>query len=333
MRAPVSPALPVESFNPASGLGNPHLQTLWGPLWRTKPVVEHQRERLWLDDGDFLDLDWHGAPSACQPLVLLLHGLTGSSGSHYIVGQQCALAAQGWASVALNWRGCSGEPNLLARSYHSGASVDLAAAVAHLRARFPLAPLYAVGYSLGGNMLACLLAKEGESVPLDAAVIVSAPFMLEQCSYHMDKGYSRVYQRYLLNLLKANAARKLKAYPDTLPVSLRQLKKVRRIREFDDLITAKIHGFADAIDYYRQCSAMPLLSKITQPTLIIHAKDDPFMDHHSIPAQEFLPDNVHYQLTEHGGHVGFIGGTLRRPKMWLEARIPDWLTPYLDGAT
>jgi uncharacterized protein len=124
VRAPVSPALPVESFNPASGLGNPHLQTLWGPLWRTKPVVEHQRERLWLDDGDFLDLDWHGAPSAYQPLVLLLHGLTGSSGSHYIVGQQCALAAQGWASVALNWRGCSGEPNLLARSYHSGASED-----------------------------------------------------------------------------------------------------------------------------------------------------------------------------------------------------------------
>lgn len=201
-----------------------------------------------------------------------------------------------------------------------------------LRENYGTVPTAAVGYSLGGNMLACLLAKEGESVPLDAAVIVSAPFMLEQCSYHMDKGFSRVYQRYLLNLLKANAARKLKAYPDTLPVSLRQLKKVRRIREFDDLITAKIHGFADAIDYYRQCSAMPLLSKIAQPTLIIHAKDDPFMDHHSIPAQEFLPDNVHYQLTEHGGHVGFIGGTLRRPKMWLEARIPDWLTPYLDGA-
>ena len=194
-----------------------------------------------------------------------------------------------------------------------------------LRDNFGNVPTAAVGYSLGGNMLACLLAKEGESVPLNAAVIVSAPFMLEQCSYHMDKGFSRVYQRYLLNLLKANAARKLKAYPDTLPVSLRQLKKVRRIREFDDLITAKIHGFADAIDYYRQCSAMPLLSKITQPTLIIHAKDDPFMDHHSIPAQEFLPDNVHYQLTEHGGHVGFIGGTLRRPKMWLDNLIESFV--------
>ena len=115
MRATAFPVIPAQPFIPASGLGNPHLQTLWGPLWRTKPVVEHQRERLWLEDGDFLDLDWHGTPSAYAPLVLLLHGLTGSSGSHYIVGQQRALAAQGWASVALNWRGCSGEPNLLFR--------------------------------------------------------------------------------------------------------------------------------------------------------------------------------------------------------------------------
>jgi len=106
-----SPVIPAQPFTPASGLGNPHVQTLWGPLWRTKPLIDHQRERLWLDDGDFLDLDWHGTPSAYAPLVLLLHGLTGSSASHYIVGQQRALAAQGWVSVALNWRGCSGEPN------------------------------------------------------------------------------------------------------------------------------------------------------------------------------------------------------------------------------
>ncbi|WP_243400640.1 hydrolase, partial [Klebsiella pneumoniae] len=158
----------------------------------------------------------------------------------------------------------------------------------------------------------------------------TAPFMLEACSYHMDKGFSRVYQRYLLNLLKANASRKLKAYPGSLPVDLRQLKGMRRIREFDDMITAKIHGFADALDYYRQCSAMPRLSDITKPTLIIHAKDDPFMDHHSIPPQEQLPANVEYQLTEQGGHVGFVSGTLRKPEMWLERRIPDWLNRWLE---
>jgi predicted alpha/beta-fold hydrolase len=116
-------------------------------------------------------------------------------------------------------------------------------------------------------------------------------------------------------------------------VSLTQLKSLRRIRDFDDLITAKIHGFADAIDYYRQCSAMPLLNQIAKPTLIIHAKDDPFMDHHVIPEPENLPSQVEYQLTEHGGHVGFIGGTLRRPEMWLESRIPDWLTTYLEASS
>ncbi|EMU5309704.1 hydrolase [Escherichia coli] len=200
-----------------------------------------------------------------------------------------------------------------------------------LQREFGHAPTAAVGYSLGGNMLACLLAKEGNDLPVDAAVIVSAPFMLEACSYHMEKGFSRVYQRYLLNLLKANAARKLAAYPGTLPINLAQLKSVRRIREFDDLITARIHGYADAIDYYRQCSAMPMLNRIAKPTLIIHAKDDPFMDHQVIPKPESLPPQVEYQLTEHGGHVGFIGGTLLHPQMWLESRIPDWLTTYLEA--
>ncbi|STJ78175.1 putative hydrolase [Escherichia coli] len=135
----------------------------------------------------------------------------------------------------------------------------------------------------------------------------------------------------MLNLLKANAARKLAAYPGTLPINLAQLKSVRRIREFDDLITARIHGYADAIDYYRQCSAMPMLNRIAKPTLIIHAKDDPFMDHQVIPKPESLPPQVEYQLTEHGGHVGFIGGTLLHPQMWLESRIPDWLTTYLEA--
>lgn len=137
-----------DRFTPAFGLGNPHLQTLWGPLWRKTTHIERQRERLWLADGDFLDLDWHGPHDAQTPLVLVLHGLTGSSNSPYVAGLQKALAAQAWASVALNWRGCSGEPNLLARSYHSGASEDLAETVAHLRAKRPLAPRSTRGLSM-----------------------------------------------------------------------------------------------------------------------------------------------------------------------------------------
>ena len=249
----------------------------------------------------------------------------GSMGAARLAGKQ-----RGWLGVVMHFRGCSGEPNRNHRIYHSGETEDGTWFLHWLKREFGPAPTAAVGYSLGGNMLGCLLAEEGDRCPLDAAVIVSAPFMLEACSYHMDKGFSRVYQRYLLNLLKANASRKLKAYPGSLPVDLRQLKGMRRIREFDDMITAKIHGFADALDYYRQCSAMPRLSDITKPTLIIHAKDDPFMDHHSIPPQEQLPANVEYQLTEQGGHVGFVSGTLRKPEMWLERRIPDWLNRWLE---
>ncbi|WP_333501766.1 hydrolase [Kluyvera genomosp. 2] len=319
------------TFVPMRGVSNRHLQTMLPRLIRRKLQFTPHWQRLELPDGDFVDLAWSEDPQAARhkPRLVVFHGLEGSLYSPYAHGLINAAKEQGWLCVVMHFRGCSGEPNRLNRIYHSGETEDGTWFLHWLAREYGHVPTAAVGYSLGGNMLACLLAKEGDNVPVDAAAIVSAPFMLEACSYHMDKGFSRVYQRYLLNLLKGNAARKLKAYPGSLPVDLRQLKSMRRIREFDDSITSKIHGFADAIDYYRQCSAMPILSKITKPTLIIHAKDDPFMDHHSIPAQEELPDNVEYQLTEHGGHVGFIGGTLRHPEMWLEKRIPAWLMRWL----
>ncbi|MTH47753.1 hydrolase [Intestinirhabdus alba] len=327
------PAHDSHEFRPLRGFANRHLQTMLPRLLRRRVKFKAHWQRLELPDDDFVDLAWSEDPQQARhkPRLVVFHGLEGSLRSPYVHGLIHAAKARGWLGVVMHFRGCSGEPNRQKRIYHSGETGDGSWFLHWLRRTWGVAPTAAVGYSLGGNMLACLLAQEGKETPVDAAVIVSAPFMLEQCSYHMDKGFSRIYQRYLLNLLKANAARKLKAWPDTLPVSLQQLRRVRRIREFDDLITARIHGFADAIDYYRQCSAMPLLGRIAKPTLIIHAKDDPFMDHHSIPAQDQLPANVHYQLTERGGHVGFVGGTLRRPQMWLERRIPDWLTPYLDG--
>ncbi|WP_054177839.1 hydrolase [Trabulsiella odontotermitis] len=319
------------AFIPMRGGSNRHLQTMLPRLIRRKLQFTPHWQRLELPDGDFVDLAWSEDPAQARhkPRLVVFHGLEGSLHSPYAHGLINAAKQRGWLGVVMHFRGCSGEPNRNERIYHSGETEDGTWFLHWLRREFGDVPTAAVGYSLGGNMLGCLLAKEGDAVPLEAAVIVSAPFMLEACSYHMNKGFSRVYQRYLLNLLKANAARKLKAYPGTLPVDLRQLKAVRRIREFDDLITAKIHGFADALDYYRQCSAMPVLSHVTKPTLIIHSKDDPFMDHHSIPPKTHLPVNVEYQLTEHGGHVGFVGGTWRKPEMWLETRIPDWLSRWL----
>ena len=248
-----SHALPLKPFTPAKGLGNPHVQTLWGPLWRTKPAIEHRRERIWLKDGDFLDLDWHGTPSAHAPVVLVLHGLTGSSGSHYVLGLQTALAARGWTSAALNWRGCSGEPNLLARSYHSGASEDLAEAVAHIRAAHPLAPLYAVGYSLGGNVLLKYLGESGSDSGLHGAVAVSVPFRLDQCADRIGLGFSRVYQAHFMREMLAYVKDKkhrfqLDAQHEGLARltklgSVKALSKMRTFWEFDDRVTAPLNGY------------------------------------------------------------------------------------------
>lgn len=320
------------SFRPAAGLSNPHLQTLWGPLWRRRATLSRRRERLWLEDGDFLDLDWYGPEQADMPLVLLLHGLTGSSDSPYITGLQQALDAQGWASVALNWRGCSGEPNRLARSYHSGASEDLAETLRHLRARHPLRPLYAVGYSLGGNVLLKYLGESGLDSTVQAAVAVSVPFRLDQCADRIGLGFSRVYQahfmREMLNYVQDKRRHfQAEGHQEGL-AALERLGPLRNLRtfwDFDGQVTAPLHGFSDAHDYYRQASSRYYLSRNRTPSLIIQAHDDPFVFDHSLPSAQELAPGTTFELHRHGGHVGFVDGSLRRPGYYLERRIPQWL--------
>nr|WP_251030628.1 MULTISPECIES: hydrolase [Pseudomonas] len=321
-----------ERFIPARGLGNPHLQTLWGPLWRKTTHIERQRERLWLEDGDFLDLDWHGPHSAKAPLVLVLHGLTGSSNSPYVAGLQQALGRQGWASVALNWRGCSGEPNLLARSYHSGVSEDLAAAIHHLRDRRPLAPLFAVGYSLGGNVLLKHLGETGSHSQLEGAVAVSVPFRLDQCADRIGQGFSRFYQAHFMRQLVAYVRNKQRQFQHdgrheglaTL-AALGPLENMRTFWDFDGRVTAPLHGFSDAADYYRRASSRYFMSEISTPTLLIQAADDPFVFPHSLPEPGELSASTRLELHARGGHVGFVDGSLRSPAYYLERRIPQWL--------
>ncbi|VVN85355.1 hydrolase [Pseudomonas fluorescens] len=324
---------PPDRFTPALGLGNPHLQTLWGPLWRKTTHLDRQRERLWLEDGDFLDLDWLGPHSLDAPLVLVLHGLTGSSNSPYVAGLQKALAAQGWGSVALNWRGCSGEPNLLPRSYHSGASEDLAAAISHLRAQRPLAPLYAVGYSLGGNVLLKYLGESGDRSELLGAVAVSVPFRLDQCADRIGQGFSKVYQAHFMRQMLAYIKNKQRQFHHdgrreglaTL-AQLGSLDNMRTFWDFDGRVTAPLNGFVDAQDYYRRASSRYFLGAIRTPTLIIQAADDPFVFPHSLPQTSELSPTTQFELQARGGHVGFVDGTLRTPGYYLERRIPQWLT-------
>jgi len=321
-----------ETFQPAWWLPGPHLQTLWNPFFRKAPRLERRRERLWLADGDFIDLDWHGPHEATAPLVLVLHGLTGSSNSLYVLGLQQQLAAQGWASVAINWRGCSGEPNLLPRAYHSGASDDLAEVIGHLQASRPMAPLHAVGYSLGGNVLLKYLGETAASCPLRKAVAVSVPFRLDQCADRIGLGFSRVYQAHFMKAMVAYVRDKQQRFQREGLLnhlgalqSLGPLHGMRTFWDFDGRFTAPLHGYSDAQDYYRRASSRYYLPAIMTPTLLIQAADDPFVFRHSVPEPTELAATTTLELHRRGGHVGFVEGTPRRPRYYLERRIPQWL--------
>ncbi len=315
----------TNAFQPAAGLHNRHLQTLFPALLRKQPRPAVERECFELGDGDFVDCFWHNRPEpgADTPIAVLFHGLAGSFESPYIQGIMQALAAENISSVLMHFRGCSGRPNRLPRSYHSGDTADARAWLEHLKKRYPQSPLFAVGYSLGGNMLLKLLGEWGDASPLRAALSVSAPMQLEVCADRMNRGFSRLYQRHLMKELKASLLQKFRSHEMRSLIGINEsgVKKMVSFWEFDDIYTGPIHGFGSASEYYEKCSAKQFLKKITTDTLILHALDDPFMTPEVLPHKEELPPCVRLELSAHGGHVGFVGGSLCKPHYWLEERI------------
>lgn len=315
------------AFQPAWWLPGPHLQTLWPNLFRARLRLELRRERLELPDGDFLDLDWTVSPNG--PLVLILHGLEGCSSSHYVAGILKALHAAGLRAVVMHFRGCSGEPNRLDRSYHSGETGDLHSVVQHLREREPATALAAVGYSLGGNVLLKWLGEQGESAPVAAAVAVSVPFNLHQAAWRLERGFSRIYQSVLLQSLQRSVQRKFRHR--SAPFDLAAVSRLNSFRAFDGMVTAPLHGFRSTDDYYTHSSCRQYLKHIRIPTLILHALDDTFMTPDAVPTSPDLSQSVSLELSECGGHVGFVAGALPwRPRYWLEERIPAYLWSALS---
>jgi len=287
-----------------------------------------RRERFELPDGDFIDLDW--TLNETGPIVILVHGLEGSSRSHYARAMLDALPRHGLRAVLMHFRGCSGEPNRLGRAYHSGDTGDFDFLVRTLREREPGVVLGAVGYSLGGNMLLKWLGEQGDRAPLSAAVAVSVPFLLHESVRHIDRGFARLYQHHLLKSLKANVRRKAARHPP--PVTPAELDRMRNFYEFDDRITGPLHGFRDAPHYYTESSSRQYLPRIRIPTLIVHALDDPFMHAAVAPSPEELSASTEYLLSPHGGHVGFVGGTLPwKPRYWLDTQLPHWLSARLHA--
>ncbi len=299
---------------------------MWPYLLRRLPKVVRRRERLELPDGDFLDLDWSGDSSG--PLAVVLHGLEGSSRSHYVAGIMHALRLHGWRSVLLHFRGCSGTPNRLARGYHAGETGDLDYVVRLLRQREPATPIAVIGYSLGGNVLLKWLGEQGAQAPIIGAVAVSVPFMLANAAVRLNTGVSRLYQWSLLHRLRASMRDKWHGQGRSDGVAM--LESLRSLREFDDRVTAPLHGFAGADDYYARCSARGFLQQIRIPTLILQARDDPFMTPDGLPDPQELSACIDFELTDTGGHVGFVSGTSPwRARYYPEERLPAFLNEQL----
>ncbi len=309
-------------FRAAWWLPGAHAQTIWPSLMRRRVLPQISWERVELEDGDFIDLAWSGP--ADGRIVLFMHGLEGSLESHYAGGIMRQLNKQGFRVCLMHFRGCSGEPNRLPTSYHSGKTDDPQRIVEHIQSTRGQQTYAAVGVSLGGNVLLKWLGEQGGSTPLCKAVVISVPFQLEDAACRLNLGLSRFYQHHLLTRLREKYRQKFVRIPSPLDVELDALKT---FHQFDDQVTAVLHGFDGVDDYYRRSSSRQYIPKIRVPTLILHARHDPFVFPETAPLEEELPECVWLEMPDAGGHVGFVSGSLPGwADYWAEQRIAQWLS-------
>ncbi|MCA1829128.1 MAG: YheT family hydrolase [Myxococcales bacterium] len=289
------------NYTPARWLFGPNLMTIFGPVFRRGPRAPLTRERWELADGDFVDVDRMAGP-ADAPLFVALHGLEGSSSAHYIRGLLKQAQLQGWRGIALNFRGCSGDMNRLLRSYHSGETGDLDELIQRVRREADR--IVIAGCSLGGNVLVKWLGERHTPPEIKAAVAISVPFDLAGCARTLDSpGFWRwVYRTRFLRTLKRKSLLKHAKFPEAFDAA--RVRKARTLYDFDDAVTAAVHGFKDAPDYYGQSSSARFVQNVRIPLLLLSARDDPFIPAGSIPTA--VPANVTLEVHEKGGHLGFV---------------------------
>jgi predicted alpha/beta-fold hydrolase len=295
-----------------------NLQTLYAALIR-RPGIKWARERWDTPDGDFIDVDrLHGSANA--PLVVLFHGLEGSSGSHYAAALARELNRLGWRGAVPHFRGCSGEPNRLPRAYHSGDAAEIRWILRRFHAEAKHAPLFAVGVSLGGNALLKWLGEDREAKRvLAAAAAVSAPFDLMAAGEALGRGFNLLYTRAFLATMKHKSALKLERFPGAFDG--KAMRRARTLREFDDAVTAPLHGFRDTDDYWTRASAKPLLTRVEVPTVLVNARNDPFMPEEALPRSEEVSAAVRCEFPSEGGHAGFVSGPFPGNLGWLPRRL------------
>ena len=301
------------------------MQTIYPAACIVKPKVAYRRERWDTPDNDFIDIDFvEGKPG--QPFIVLFHGLEGSSDSHYARALMAHVASLGWSGAVPHFRGCSGEPNQAPRFYHSGDAAEVDWIIRRLVAQHKkhASKFYAAGVSLGGNALLRWLGESQHQAEIvDAACAISAPLDLAGGGAALSRGLNMIYTRMFLQTLKPKCVHKLKQYPGLFDRDT--MLRARTLYEFDNIVTAPLHGFRDTDDYWHRASAKHVLSDITVPTLVLNAQNDPFLPPQHLPRT--ASPHVTLDYPEHGGHAGFVAGSLPGRLNWL----PQRMLRFLEG--
>lgn len=340
----------AEPYKAPFWLPGGHLQTIIASLLSKGSEVKYRRERWELNDGDFIDVDWADAlPEHLKstdnnaqlnlseplesdgidqkkPVIVIFHGLEGNSQSQYAKSLIGAALAKGWQGAVIHFRGCSGEPNRLPRVYYAGDSQEIDNMLSRVRSIYPDNPIYAVGYSLGGNALLKWLGEFGSnSTPnISKAVAVSAPIDLKASAVSLDNGLNRIlYTPVFVDSMRPKALALSKRFPGLLDD--KRINRAKTIHDIDNAVTSVLYGAEDASDYYRKNASKPFLKNITLPTLIINAKNDPFMPPQFLPTTDEVSEYVTLDYQEEGGHVGFYSPFVNNEHSWLPSRIIEFL--------
>lgn len=319
------------TYRPAWWVPGGHAQTLWGKFFRPRPRIRARVERWDTPDGDFLELYRMEARASGAPRLLLLHGLEGTVRSHYVAPFFEEADRRGWAADLLIFRGCGTELNRAPRFYHSGETTDLAFVLDRLLEEDDHAAIVLAGVSLGGNVLLKFLGERTGTLPsqIKAAAAISVPYDLERGARFISQGFSRIYDRHFLSTLRDKALRKLDRYPELFDRD--RLQEARTIFQFDDAVTAPVHGFRDAHDYYSRSSSLRWLAAIRIPTFLLSAVDDPFLPPDVLAEVRQLAagnPNLALEFTQRGGHVGFVSG----PWPWRASYYSEWRACEFLGA-
>ncbi|MGA8181210.1 MAG: alpha/beta fold hydrolase [Desulfobacterales bacterium] len=318
------PFLSASNYRPGLLFKNAHIQTIYPPIFRKVKNIRYERERIFTPDHDFIDLDWSRVGG--DKVVIVLHGLEGHSRRSYMLGMISAFNMRRWDAVALNFRGCSGQPNRRLRSYHCGATDDLHTVLRHVMNRRRYTCISLVGFSVGGNLALMYLGEKKYPVSplIKSAAAVSVPCDLESCANKLAQRSNILYMKRFLMMFHDKIRMKMRMMPNEIDDANYHL--IRTFKDFDDRYTAPIHGFSNAKDYWNKCSCKQFLPGIDIPVLLISARDDPFLGKECYPVDEAKGSRLFYfEMPDHGGHVGFIDF---KPsgEYWHEKRIAAFVT-------